>query len=52
MATKRAQVGERRWPMAAAVLIAGGMRIFLPLQLRLHDARPLFLVEGLGQVPT
>jgi hypothetical protein len=44
MATKRAQVGERRWPMAAAVLIAGGLRIFLPPQLRLNDARPLFVV--------
>src|SRR5262245_66192562 len=44
MATKRVQVGERRWPMAAAVLIAGGLRVFLPPQLRLHDARPLFVV--------
>jgi hypothetical protein len=44
MVTKRAQVGERRWPMAAAVLVAGGLRIFLPSQLRLHDARPLFAV--------
>jgi hypothetical protein len=44
MATKRARVGERRWPMAAAVLIAGGLRIFLPDQLRLDDARPVFLV--------
>ena len=30
--------------MAAAVLIAGGLRILLPPQLRLGDARPLFLV--------
>ena len=30
--------------MAAAVLLAGGLRIFLPPQLRLHDARPVFLV--------
>ena len=44
MVTKQAQVGERRWPMAAAVLIAGGLRIFLPPQLRLNDARPLFAV--------
>jgi uncharacterized membrane protein len=44
MAIKRAQVGEHRWPMAAAVLLAGGLRIFLPTQLRLDDARPLFLV--------
>jgi hypothetical protein len=29
--------------MAAAVLIAGGLRIFLPDQLRLNDARPLFI---------
>ena len=44
MVTKRADVGERRWPMAAAVLVAGGMRVFLPTQLRLDDARPLFAV--------
>jgi len=44
MATKQAQVGERRWPMAAAVLLAGSLRIFLPPQLRLNDARPLFIV--------
>ena len=44
MATKQAQVGERRWPMAAAVLLAGSLRIFLPPQLRLNDARPLFVV--------
>lgn len=30
--------------MAAAVLIAGGLRIFLPDQLRLNDARPLFVL--------
>jgi uncharacterized membrane protein len=44
MVTKQAQVGERRWPMATAVLLAGALRIFLPPQLRLHDARPLFVV--------
>jgi uncharacterized membrane protein len=44
MVTKRAQAGERRWPMTAAVLIAGALRYFLPSQLRLDDARPLFLV--------
>jgi hypothetical protein len=44
MATKPAQVGERRWPMAAAVLLAGALRSFLPSQLRLHDARPVFVV--------
>ena len=30
--------------MAAAVLLAGGLRVFLPAQLRLDDARPLFVV--------
>jgi uncharacterized membrane protein len=44
MVTKQGQLGERRWPMAAAVLLAGALRIFLPPQLRLHDARPLFVV--------
>src|SRR5215469_15099764 len=44
MVTKPAQVGERRWPMAAAVLLTGALRIFLPPQLRLNDARPLFAV--------
>jgi uncharacterized membrane protein len=44
MATEREQIGEHRWPMAVAVLIAGGLRIFLPPQLRLHDARPAFIV--------
>jgi uncharacterized membrane protein len=41
MAMNRAQVGERRWPMAAAVLLAGFLRFFLPPQLRLDDARPV-----------
>jgi len=44
MVTKQARVGERRWPMAAAVLLAGSLRVFLPTQLRLDDARPVFLV--------
>ncbi len=44
MVTKRARAGERRWPMAAAVLLAGALRYFLPSQLRLDDARPVFLV--------
>ena len=44
MATKQARVGERRWPMAAAVLLAGALRLFLPTQLRLDDARPVALV--------
>ena len=30
--------------MAAAVLLAGVLRLFLPDQLRLHDARPAFVV--------
>ena len=30
--------------MAAAVLLAGVLRLFLPDQLRLHDARPVFVV--------
>ncbi len=30
--------------MAAAVLLAGVLRLFLPPQLRFHDARPVFLV--------
>ncbi|HXY71830.1 MAG TPA: hypothetical protein VEM41_04755 [Actinomycetota bacterium] len=41
MSKRQAQKGERRWPMAAAVLLAGGLRVFLPPQLRIHDARPL-----------
>jgi uncharacterized membrane protein len=36
--------GERRWPMASAVLLAGLLRILLPPELRLRDARPLFIV--------
>jgi hypothetical protein len=44
MATKQAPVGERRWPMAAAVLLAGVLRLFLPPQLRVDDARPVALV--------
>ena len=38
---EQAQKGERRWPMAAAVLLAGVLRSFLPPELRLNDARPL-----------
>jgi uncharacterized membrane protein len=44
VATDKAVRGERRWPMAAAVLAAGLMRLFLPDELRLHDARPLFII--------
>jgi hypothetical protein len=44
MAKKQVRVGERRWPMAAAVLLAGVLRLFLPTQLRIDDARPVALV--------
>jgi hypothetical protein len=44
MTTKLARGGERRWPMAAAVLLAGALRLLLPPQLRLDDARPAALV--------
>jgi uncharacterized membrane protein len=37
-------LGERRWPMALAVLVAGGLRGTLPQQLRDGDARWLFFV--------
>jgi hypothetical protein len=36
--------GESRWPMAAAVLAVGVLRIFLPPELRVSDASGLFLV--------
>jgi hypothetical protein len=36
--------GERRWPMALAVIAAGVLRLALPTQLRLGDARWLFIV--------
>ena len=36
--------GERRWPMALAVLAAGGLRAALPGQLRNGDARWAFVV--------
>jgi len=39
-----AQAGEPRWPMALAVVVAGVLRATLPDQLRLRDARWLFLV--------
>ena len=41
---KPTRKGERRWPMAAAVLAAGVMRTALPSELRLNDARPLLPV--------
>ena len=36
--------GERRWPMALAVLAAGGLRAALPAQLRNGDARWALIV--------
>jgi hypothetical protein len=36
--------GESRWPMALAVLAAGGLRAALPSQLRSGDARWAFIV--------
>ncbi|HSD03994.1 MAG TPA: hypothetical protein VLB81_16580 [Gaiellales bacterium] len=39
-----AEPGESRWPMAAAVLAVGVLRIFLPPELRVNDASGLFLV--------
>ena len=38
-----ARVGESRWPMALAVLAAGGLRAALPSQLRNGDARWAFI---------
>jgi hypothetical protein len=42
------KVGESRWPMAVAVLAAGGLRAVLPPQLRSGDARWLFIVVVVG----
>ena len=39
-----AKGGERRWPMALAVLAAGGLRAALPAQLRNGDARWALIV--------
>jgi hypothetical protein len=39
-----ARAGESRWPMALAVLAAGGLRAALPPELRNGDARWAFLV--------
>ena len=50
MVTRRSRVGERRWPMAAAVLLTGLLRIALPPQLRLNDARPVLFAVLLGLV--
>jgi hypothetical protein len=40
--------GESRWPMAMAVLAAGGLRAALPSQLRDGDARWVFIVVLVG----
>src|SRR6202020_495370 len=40
--------GERRWPMAAAVLAAGGLRAVLPPQLRAGDARWVLVLVLIG----
>jgi hypothetical protein len=37
------RAGESRWPMALAVLVAGGLRAALPAQLRSGDARWAFI---------
>jgi uncharacterized membrane protein len=42
--SEQARRGERRWPMALAVLAAGGLRAALPNQLRDHDARWALIV--------
>src|SRR6185437_14835080 len=42
--SEQAGRGERRWPMALAVLAAGGLRAALPAQLRNGDARWAFIV--------
>jgi len=44
MDVSSADVGEPRWPMALAVVVAGLLRASLPPQLRNGDARWLFLV--------
>ena len=38
------EIGESRWPMALAVLAAGGLRAALPPQLRNGDARWAFIL--------
>jgi hypothetical protein len=42
--SEQARRGERRWPMALAVLAAGGLRAALPAQLRSGDARWALIV--------
>jgi hypothetical protein len=39
-----ARTGEFRWPMAMAVLLTGLLRMTLPAQLRLNEARPVLFV--------
>ena len=46
----RTRTGERRWPMATAVLLTGLLRTTLPPQLRLNDARPVLFAVLLGLV--
>jgi hypothetical protein len=43
LAADRPRTGESRWPMALAVLAAGGLRAALPSQLRNGDARWAFV---------
>jgi uncharacterized membrane protein len=40
----RARTGELRWPMAMAILLTGLLRMTLPPQLRLNEARPVLFV--------
>jgi uncharacterized membrane protein len=44
VSTSEQAKGERRWPMASAVLLAGLMRAFLPPELRTRDARPILVL--------
>jgi hypothetical protein len=44
MARMADRAGERRWPMALAVLVAGGLRTVLPAQLRAGESRWLVAV--------
>jgi uncharacterized membrane protein len=43
-ASEQVEKGESRWPMAVAVLATGVLRVLLPSQLRIHDARWAFLL--------
>jgi hypothetical protein len=44
VSTSEQAKGERRWPMASAVLLAGLLRLFLPQELRARDARPVLAI--------